>query len=112
VLSVSLEVAAGLGSQLCSAGDEIPTSAFSFDSSACDPAATSAFAAQGSELLHQPCPGAPSSPRSSHADLDGEHGSSLLLSPRGFDALDSLPTENLNSVSFCFLTTAAIRALF
>ncbi len=104
--SCSLEASAGLASHLGAAVDDIPSSSYSYDpTSACDPVAASAFAAaQGSELLHQPCPGVPCSPRSSHADLDGDHGSSLLLSPRGFDSLDGLPTENLNSVSYCFFT--------
>jgi hypothetical protein len=82
--------AAGV-SPLNGAGVGAATSAYVFDSaSGCD-------AGTGS-IPAEPCASAPASPRSSH-ELDGETGHALLLSPRAFDSMDCLPTENLNSVS-------------
>lgn len=81
--------AAGV-SPLNGAGVGAATSAYVFDSaSGCD-------AGTGS-IPAEPCASAPASPRSSH-ELDGETGHALLLSPRAFDSMDCLPTENLNSI--------------
>ena len=74
------------------AAEDAP-SPYAFD---CNTACVPGPGTNTTELLQQPC--APASPRPSH-DIEGDNSNSLLLSPRAYDSLDSLPTENLNSVS-------------
>ena len=109
-----LEASSSLGSHVDLA-DGGSSSSFAFDSQiGGDPSSVSGFVTHPGDLLNQPSPRIPASPRSSHeAEIEGENGSSLFLSPRAFDSLDCLPSENLNSVSStpCFDFSRDLRAI-